>query len=275
MSYLYIFISSIILFSNSCGSKNNRKNQKQNIYPTPPIETTNTASTKPGKVSEIDLPEGFIREKVDISSFAFYLRHLPLDTVDNTIYSYDGSIISTGGYHHSIVAVDIGKRDLQQCADAIMRLRAEYLFQFKQYQKIHFNFLSDSKPRYYTNYSKGDRSYKKFRKYMDYIFSYANSGSLRDEMEPVYELNEMQIGDCFVQKGNPIGHAVIIVDMAKHVQTGEKIFLLAQSYMPAQSIHILRNLSKSELDPWYPANFNGELILPGWTFYKKDLRRFK
>jgi len=274
MSDLYSLLSVIFLLLNNCNNESGRNETEQLFFQNLNKNTTENVK-KPSKVCEISLPQGFFREEVDSLSFAFYLRQLPLDTLDNTIYSYDGSVISSGGYHHSIIKIDIGKRDLQQCADAIMRLRAEYLFELKQYQNIHFNFLSDGKPRYYTNYSKGDRSYKKFRKYMDYIFSYANSSSLRDEMKAITEINEMKIGDCFVQKGSPIGHAVIVVDMAKNKKTGERIFLVAQSYMPAQSIHILNNLDDQNLDPWYPLNFKEKLILPSWTFYKKDLRHFK
>ncbi len=268
MNFVQALFYSILLLS--CNSTDTLDNINTHIE----SKKKGSAKKKPSKISEIDLPKGFIRENIDTSSFAFYLRNLPLDTVDNTIYSYNGSIISKGGYHHSVINIDIGKRDLQQCADAIMRLRAEYLYQTKQYSKIHFNFLSDGKPRYYNNYCKKDRSYKKFRKYLDYIFSYANSSSLRNEMEPVSNNDELQIGDCFVQKGNPIGHAVIIVDIANHKQTSEKIFLVAQSYMPAQSIHILSNLNNSKLTPWYSSKFD-VLKLPGWTFYKKDLRHFK
>ena len=46
------------------------------------------------------------------------------------------------------------------------------------------------------------------------------------------ELSEMQIGDVFIRGGSP-GHCVIVVDMAVHQETGEKLFMLAQSYMPA------------------------------------------
>jgi hypothetical protein len=221
------------------------------------------------------LPEGFTREKSDSLSFESFLRELPLDTIDNTIYAYNGNIISTGGYHYAVLKLDIGKQDLQQCADAVMRLRAEYLYKQKQYNHIHFNFLSDRKPRYYTEYCKKDFSYKKFRKYLDYIFSFANSSSLCDELQKVNDFGEMKIGDVFIQKGNPIGHAVIIVDMAKNIKTQTKIFLLAQSYMPAQSIHILSNLDNKNLDPWYPLDFEDPLNLPVWTFKKDDLRRFK
>jgi hypothetical protein len=232
-------------------------------------------NTKPGKIVEIPLPKNYVRENFDTLSFAYYLRNLPLDTADNTIYSYKGNVISTGGNHYAIVKMDIGKLDLQQCADAVMRLRAEYLYRQKKYNKIHFNFLSDGKPRYYTDFARGDFSYLKFRKYLDYIFTYANTSSLKDEMIRVSDIQDMKPGDVFIQKGKPIGHAVIVADMATEIKTGEKIFLLAQSYMPAQSIHIISNTSDKSLDPWYPLNFKGPLVLPVWTFYPADLCRFK
>ena len=50
----------------------------------------------------------------------------------------------------------------------------------------------------------------------------------------------LQPGDVFIKGGSP-GHAVIVVDVAIYTQTGKKVFLLAQSYMPAQQIHILVN----------------------------------
>lgn len=272
MNFTYLILSILLLSACNHSDKNNTEDIEIQYIDKHSVTNMIVPATK---VGDIPLPDNFIREKLDTSSFAFYLRNLPLDTIDNNIYSYDGSIISTGGYHYSIIKMDIGNRDLQQCADAIMRLRAEYLYQTKQYSKIHFNFLSDGKPRYYENFCNGDKSYKKFRKYLDYIFSYANSSSLKDEMEPIPDIDKLQIGDCFVQKGKPIGHAVIIVDIARHQQTGEKIFLVAQSYMPAQSIHILNNLQKPKLDPWYSNQFNESINFPNWTFYKKDLRRFK
>ena len=225
-------------------------------------------------ISDIPVPNGYERVEIKDLSFAQYLRNLPLNTDDHTVYSYDGSIImGKNGYQYAVIDMDIGKRDLQQCADAVMRLRAEYLYHQKKYTEIHFNFLSDGKPRYYTNYAKQDRNYPKFRKYMDYIFAYANTGSLKKELKQVIQIEDIQIGDIFIQTGVPFGHAVIVVDLAEKKQTGEKIFMVAQSFMPAQSIHIMKNRNKN-LSPWYSVNFGNSLTLPSWKFYPSDLKRF-
>ena len=226
-------------------------------------------------IADIPVPSGYERVIVDHASFGNYLRNLSLNTKDKTVYAYDGSIVmdETYGYQFAVIDMDIGKRDLQQCADAVMRLRAEYLYQEKKYRDIHFNFLSDNKARYYTTYSKTDRSYTKFRKYMDYIFAYANTASLKKELTKVDKPENMQIGDIFIQSGQPFGHAVIVVDVAVNKQNGDKIFMVAQSFMPAQSIHILKNKNE-DLNPWYSVNFNEQIVFPSWTFYPTDLRRF-
>jgi len=83
----------------------------------------------------------------------------------------------------------------------------------------------------------------------------------------------MQIGDVFIQGGSP-GHCVIVVDMAHDPKTGEKIFILAQSYMPAQDIQILKNPSNAAISPWYSVDFGDVLKTPEWTFTKGDLKRF-
>ncbi len=51
--------------------------------------------------------------------------------------------------------------------------------------------------------------------------------------------------------------------------------MLAQSYMPAQSIHIVKNLENDKISPWYELN-ESEMILdtPSWNFYYAELRSF-
>jgi hypothetical protein len=83
----------------------------------------------------------------------------------------------------------------------------------------------------------------------------------------------MQIGDVFIQTGNPYGHAVIVVDMARNDRTGEKVYMLAQSYMPAQDIQILINRRDRRISPWYRLG-EGPVMTPEWTFGPGDLMRF-
>jgi hypothetical protein len=96
---------------------------------------------------------------------------------------------------------------------------------------------------------------------------------LSRELQPVDNVSDMRIGDVFIKGGFP-GHAVIVVDMAANPTTGKKVFLLAQSYMPAQDVHILRNPANPKSNPWYELAFGERLHTPEWTFTAKELKRF-
>jgi len=272
---LLIFILSYCNSGNSASNKSNLQKPSSSGFDKGNYINEISSERKPAKVGQIPVPKGYLRLKTDSLSFGDYLRNMELDTIDNRIYSYNGAIISDSGYQYAIIKMDIGNKNLQQCADAVMRIRAEYLFCQKQYEKIHFNFLSDGRPRFYTDYAKGDYSYKTFRKYMDYIFTWANTTSLQKEMLRIPEMKEIQIGDVFIQQGKSFGHAVLVMDIAIHEKTGKKIFMVAQSYMPAQSIHVLKNLNDPDISPWYDADFEEQLFLPSWTFDKNNLYRFR
>jgi hypothetical protein len=66
---------------------------------------------------------------------------------------------------------------------------------------------------------------------MHVVLAYAGTYSLEHELKPV-PLGDIEIGDVFVKGGFP-GHAVLVADMVENSATGEKRFLLIQSYMPA------------------------------------------
>lgn len=217
--------------------------------------------------------KGFKRTEARAGTFAAYLRNLPLKKISSVVKYYNGAEKPNKGIYASVIDQDIDPVDLQQCADAVMRLRGEWLFAQKRYSEIHFNFLSDGKPRYFTEYAKDDLSYSNFRKYMKYIFSYANTGSLRDELVPVENIIDIQPGDVFIQKRNPYGHAVIVLDVIENPE-GAKKYLLAQSYMPAQETQVLLNPVEKEFSPWYSVS-NASIATPEWQFEPKDLRRFK
>ena len=56
----------------------------------------------------------------------------------------------------AVVDMEIGNRDLQQCADAVIRLRAEYLWKHKRYTDIKFNFTSGFTAEY-KKWAEGNR----------------------------------------------------------------------------------------------------------------------
>jgi len=62
--------------------------------------------------------------------------------------------------------------------------------------------------------------------------------------------------------------------MAIHPDTGERLFMVAQSYMPAQELQVLSNPQEATISPWYRCNFDNTLITPEWEFSKDDLKRF-
>jgi len=107
---------------------------------------------------------------------------------------------------------------------------------------------------------------------MNIICSYAGTLSLAKELKPV-SIKNIQIGDVFIQGGSP-GHAVLVVDMVENKETGERRFLLAQSYMPAQEIHVLKNMANADESPWYSNLSEGSVGTPEWGFGVEDLKRF-
>jgi hypothetical protein len=63
--------------------------------------------------------------------------------------------------------------------------------------------------------------------------------------------------------------------MAVNPKTNKKVFMIAQSYMPAQDIHILINANKLSVSPWYELDETAtEIETPEWTFDKNQLKRF-
>lgn len=112
-------------------------------------------------------------------------------------------------------------------------------------------------------------SYKDFRKYLEIVFTYAGTLSLNKSLKSK-KLKDLEPGDVFIIGGSP-GHAVTVMDVVEN-NKGEKLLMLAQSYMPAQETHILKNFNNPELSPWYKADFEGSLYTPQWKFEKENLK---
>jgi hypothetical protein len=233
-------------------------------------------------------PEGFNRVKVEEGSFGEFLRNQKLKPYGEKALYYNGREKPSKGIYDSVIDVEIGDRDLHQCADAIMLLRGEYLYSIGDYDKISFNFVSGFKAEYkkwmegyrikvdgdnvsYYKSSEPSNTYEDFRKFMDMVFAYSGTLSLEKELE-IVDVEDMEIGDVLIVGGSP-GHAVIIVDMAVN-DDNEKIFIIAQSYMPAQQTQILINPNDEKISPWYSLKGSDKLRTPEWTFELEKLRRF-
>jgi len=239
---------------------------------------------------QIPVPTGYKRIPAKKGAFATWLRGLPLHPNGTKVLLCNGEEKPYQAGANRVINIDVGKRDLQQCADAVMRLKAEYHYSNKSYSDIHFNYTSGHNIRF-TDWSKGKKpklkngkvqfsspsgstntSYKNFKKYLTNVYCYAGTASLAKELKPK-AISDIEPGDVFIWGGFP-GHAVLVVDVAEHEQTGKKIFLIAQSYMPAQSIHILNNFNNSDLSPWYSEDFGNQLDTPEWTFSRDALKKW-
>lgn len=254
------------------------------------ITDCGTALSAPSTILErFPCPAGYSRKANQQKTFSGWLENMPLKKAEAPVLLYTGERKNNQGIHAAVLNFETGTTDLQQCADAVMRLRAEYLYQKQAYDSIVFTFTSGTKA-YYSKWREGfrpvingnnitwmksknrDTSYTCFRAYLKTVFMYCGTYSLSKELKPV-DVSAIQGGDVFIYGGFP-GHAMLVVDVAVHEITGKKIVMLAQSYMPAQDIHIVKNLSDVALSPWYEIPQQGSLYTPEWTFNIGDLKRF-
>ncbi|MCX6295962.1 MAG: DUF4846 domain-containing protein [Bacteroidetes bacterium] len=241
-------------------------------------------------VNRIAVPKGFKRVEAIEGTFADWLRYLMLKPGNPDVHLYNGELKGYQSGHAAVLDIDVGNTDIQQCADAVIRMRAEYLYSIKEYENLHFNFTSGNTIGFqkwsegYRTVIKGnsvtwtksatkDDSYKTFKSYINTIFNYAGTSSLSKELKKVSDIKWIQIGDVFILGGFP-GHAVLVIDVCENPDTKEKLFMIQQSYMPAQEIHILKNFTNAGISPWYSVNFDGDLKTPEWTFSKDQLMRW-
>src|SRR3954468_21729129 len=98
-------------------------------------------------VSDIPAPSGFVRVPLQDGSFEDWLRKLPLKR-SPLVHLYDGSLKGNQTAQYAVIDLDVGNEDLQQCADSVIRLRAEYLHATRQFEALHFNFTSGDRADY-------------------------------------------------------------------------------------------------------------------------------
>lgn len=251
-----------------------------------PTSSTNKKYINPkGNTLEtrIPVPAGYSREQSD---FARFLQTYPLKESGSPILLYNGKKKWDQSAQVAVFKLPLENENLQQCADSVMRVYAEYYWNTKQYDKIQFH-LSDGFLLSYTKWREGNRvvikndhasyvksasyddSYECFKKYLRIVFAYSGSASMVSESAPIAS-GDIRVGDVFLKGGSP-GHVVMIVDVCTNKE-GKKAFLLAQGYMPAQEFHLLKNPLHD--DSWYYEDeIKYPFETPDYTFEEGSLRR--
>ena len=220
-----------------------------------------------GHIGDIPPPSGYERIAGTNPGYTQFLRSLPLKPKGSKVKLYTGGNAHFQTMNYAVVDLPM-LSNAEQCADACMRLKAEYLYQTGQYNKIKFQDVNGQSLRY-----SGGASREAFYRYLRRLYGVASTFSLCREMQP-RPLAEIQPGDVFVYPGNGrfLGHAVIVVDVAVN-KNGKKAFLLAEGNTPARDIHLIRNLENPFRSPWFISDGSEKRFLLSITPFKAtDLR---
>lgn len=211
-------------------------------------------------------------------SWENYIKNFPRRQ-STVVKDYKGNIVKT----HSLGVLDTRINSVQQCADAAIRLRAEYFYSKKEYNKISFNLtngievsfdkwakgyrLSDSWNKIIHFYQRnGRKGYDRanFESYLKAVMLYAGSASLYRDLKSSNKLPN--IGDLLIIPGYP-SHVVIIID--KKTIKGVNYYLFANSWIPAQDIEIIngKNSKYKNIGIYTPIKTNSDIIyINGYKF---------
>lgn len=240
--------------------------------------------------SRVNIPKGFKRVEYAKGSFQEYLRNYELKPFGSKIINYDDSQYFWQSGHVGVLEIPVPKNGLQQCADALIRVRSEYLWDNNRKDEIGFNFTSGhycswlkyaegyrpkidgNKVSFHKTAAK-DHSKTNFYKYLNLIYTYSGTLSLYNELPKINDVSKLQIGDMLIKGGTP-GHIAIICDEIVN-ETGDKLFLLFQGNTPAQSVHLVKNLDDSTISPWYKLEKDAVIPVSNYTFYDSKFVRFK
>ena len=105
----------------------------QVIETTQPLVIDESKSTIKTRFSP---PKGFSWVIEQPASFGEFLNNFPLHPPNLPVRDYTGVPIEQQQHHIAILKIDVGEKDLQQCADAWIRLYAEYLWLNKKFDDI-------------------------------------------------------------------------------------------------------------------------------------------
>lgn len=237
-------------------------------------------------------PAGFARVAVKAGSYADWLRHLPMLASGAKVRNYAGQVLSGAtAAARGVIDLDVGRRDLQQCMDTIMRLRGEYLWWKNKAGRTKFRYAGG---RYFgwSQYARGIRPKRKgrrivykpgyragygrkhFRRYLTFMFMM--TGTMHNVREPNVKFADLAAGHFFIQpppQPGYLGHAVVILDVAKNA-AGQVRALIGEGYTPAQDLHVTKTPGGGA---WYRLSASNPVQTPQWSvpFKWTQFRRFR
>lgn len=248
--------------------------------------TTASFKEKLNIIDRFPPPTGYKIIPEASTSYPAFIQSLPLMKAGTKIQDYKGNLINDQKYHVAVMDIDIETSGLIQCADILMKLRAEYLFQNNKSDQIKFHFTSGDL-FLWSNYLKGFTpnvqnnhvSFSKnqprkptqsnLEKYMQYIYQYCGTVSLAKETNKITNPKSIRCGDMIITPGSP-GHAAFICNRAIN-KKGDMVYLIAQGFTPSQSIHIITNLENPSISPWYKLKINQNTLNTPRYIFKKPI----
>jgi hypothetical protein len=233
-------------------------------------------------------PAGHSRVQVRDGSFAAWLRGLPVRIDRRAVLDHRGR--PTGWDSAGVIALDVGDKDLQQCADTLLRLHGEWLWSSGRTRELAYHFTSGDLSRF-SDWVAGRRlkvegakvrqvevepvasDRAALRAWFEQLFMYAGTRSLELDTKPVPLDQPIAAGDLLLRPGSP-GHVVMVLDVAEGPD-GERIAVIGQGSMPAQELHVIAGPIDGAW--WrFPLGEDVSVEVPGWgPLPRSSLRRFK
>lgn len=239
------------------------------------------------------LPTEYVRPPFPETSFQYFLRNLPMKNAGAKVRKFDGFRKSYECYV-AVVELDFSMKYNRIHGEHLVQLlRSEYLYKQQKYDMILFHY-DDNRSISFEEYGEGYRfvwqdsiyvkqkiaaenySSETWSLYMSDLYDASSTIGLYADTKTT-DFGEVSVGDVFIQteyNGAP-GHTVMVMDMAVHPVTGERLVLLGQGFNPTQDFHILDNPFDEDISPWYRVEEDAFYFTTSqWNFRKKHCRRF-
>lgn len=234
-------------------------------------------------------PPGYERVSVDSGSMGHHLRNTYLLPADAQVYYYDGKVKFQQNVYEAVIDWDITS-NVMTGSDAVLWFHSEYMYKMGAYDKIEYplhsgfmmefdkwvqgqrSVMEDNAFRWEKR-AEPDSNYFALRNFQEFTYAYADYKAVLHIVEKS-SVEEIGFGTVLVSTDR-WGHAVIVIDVAED-ETGDRAFLLAQAFVPAQQMQILQNPAGGEHAPWYTVSQIDSVIkTPEWTFTTDEVYRFK